>query len=270
MTLGSEAVKPHISPSRVNTFLKCGEQYRRRYIEGDVIPPGVAMIRGTSVHVAAEKNYIPKIESKVDLPKADIIAIAADTFDKKIKAEGVHLNDDEKSIGKKKVLGEGKDVTVALAGLFADELAPTIQPKLVEHKVRISLPKSSHDLLGIIDLVDDEDYIRDLKTSKKKKSQFDVDSDFQFGFYPLIYKAKFGKFPKGIKIDTLLAQKTPKLQTIETTRNKADYQALLARVNVTIDGIKTGVFAPAPTGSWWCAPKWCGYYKTCPYVNGGK
>lgn len=263
--------KPHISPSQISTFTKCGEQYRRRYIEKEIIPPGVAMIRGIALHKGAEHNFKPKIESRVDLPKSQIQEIVAASFDKKIAAEGVHLNKDEKEIGKAKVLGASKDDAVAMAGVFSDDLAPTIQPIAVEKKIRIVLKKSTHDLLGVIDVIDDEFFVRDLKSAAKAKNQAEVDRDFQFGFYPIIARAFYGKEVAGVKIDTIVKTKTKVyLQTLTTDRDADDFEAIINRTNFAIDAINAGNFFPAFTGAWWCAPKWCGYYSTCPYVNGKK
>ena len=42
--------KPYLSPSQMGMYCRCGEQYRRRYIEKEIIPPGFALIKGGSVH----------------------------------------------------------------------------------------------------------------------------------------------------------------------------------------------------------------------------
>ena len=45
-----------IHQSTANTALRCGEQFRRLYIEDERIPPGIAAGRGTGVHKANEVN----------------------------------------------------------------------------------------------------------------------------------------------------------------------------------------------------------------------
>jgi len=38
-------------------------------------------------------------------------------------------------------------------------------------------------------------------------------------------------------------------------------------INAVVDGVKKGVFHPAPIGSWWCSPRFCGYWFSCPFIN---
>jgi len=135
--------KPHISASAIETYTTCGEVYRRRYIEKDVIPPGVALIRGSSFHSGAEFNNAQKVESFKDLPEDMVVERSVEEFDARIRADGVLMTDEEESQGKQKVLGRAKDEVVGLASLFCKEVAPEYQPTAVEEKRRIVLPSSS-------------------------------------------------------------------------------------------------------------------------------
>ena len=64
----TEKKKRPISPSQIDMFSRCGEQYRRRYIEKDRLPPGVAMIRGRGVHEGVAENMRQKRHTYCDLP----------------------------------------------------------------------------------------------------------------------------------------------------------------------------------------------------------
>jgi len=268
--------KPYVSPSQLNTYTNCGEQYRRRYIEKEIIPPGVAALRGSSVHKGAEANFKQKIESKIDLPKNEIVERAVAEFEGRLKADGVFLDEEEQGRGKAIVLGEEKDTTVRLAGLYADEVAPRYQPTAVEQKIEIELP-GSHNLLGILDLTAEAigadpdkpsgDGIVDYKTGKKTKSQGEFDSSPQISLYDLAYRAKHRKAPSFIRIEQLIDTKVPKRVVNATTRSTADFKAAVARVNAMIDGVQKGVFIPANAGAWQCSARWCGYWRTCPFVN---
>ena len=55
--------KPHLSISQLEMLSKCGEQYRRRYIEEEIIPPAVAMLVGRSVDKSVDENLIHKIQT---------------------------------------------------------------------------------------------------------------------------------------------------------------------------------------------------------------
>lgn len=267
--------KPHISPSQLNTFENCGEQYRRRYIEKEIIPPGVAALRGSGVHKGAEMNFAQKIASKVDLPKKDIVDRAVAEFEGRMKTDGLFLDPETAARGKDIVVGEEKDVTARLAGVFADHVAPVYQPTAVEQRIRIELPDSPRDILGILDLtaniVSDPargEGIVDYKTGKKTKPQTEFDTSPQVSLYDLAYRASRGKAPDFIQIEQLVALKSgDKRVTNPTTRTAADFRPTIARVNSMIGALEKGAFLPANPGAWNCSPRWCGYWATCPFVN---
>jgi hypothetical protein len=269
------AVKPHISPSQLSTYENCGEAYRRRYIEKEVIPPGVAALRGGAVHKGAEMNFKHKLEAKTDLPAKDIVDRAVAEFDGRMKAEGLFLAPEEQARGMDVVVGEEKDATARLAGLFAREVAPVYQPTSVEDKVRIELPSSPRDILGILDLTativaapEKGVGIIDYKTGRKTKLQRDFDVSPQLSLYDLTFRSKHGKAPDFIQVEQLIALKSGDKRVVNpTTRSTPDFKAAVARVNAMVSGLEKGVFMPAAAGSWNCAPKWCGYFQTCPYVN---
>lgn len=260
--------KPHLSPSALEMYAKCGEQYRRRYIEREIIPPGMAMLRGTGVHGGIETNMRQKTETYRDLPVGDVIDAAVAKFDDELKS-GFALDAEQTSRGKDTVVGETRDSVATLAGVAGQDLCPKYQPKYIEQAVRIELPGSTHDLLGVIDLADDKARIIDVKTSGKSKSQSDADGSVQLTVYSAMHQVLTGTPPEELVLETLVALKTPKLQTLVTTRGSADLHALAARIEATTHGIAKGVFAPAPSGAWWCSRMYCGYWHTCPFVNSG-
>ena len=57
----------HVSASQLSMYCKCGEQYRRRYVEGEIVPPGVALVSGKSVHKAREIDLKHKMATGEDL-----------------------------------------------------------------------------------------------------------------------------------------------------------------------------------------------------------
>ena len=250
-----------INQSRMNMHLRCGEQDRRRYEEGEIIPPGIALIRGSSVHKGAEENNKHILASGKEIKKVDLIKLVRNEFSKRIKAEGIYLTKEEK-FQKKTVIENGKNEAMALTGVFADEVSPTIEPVKIEMPFEIEFKENI--LHGRIDLVDKKG-LRDLKTSNKKKNQGEVDDSDQLSMYTLGYKFLFGKMPKTILMDVLVATKTPKYQPLTTKRTLKDIDVFLRRLYAVIEGIKKGVFLPTKPENWWCGEKWCGYYSTCKY-----
>lgn len=259
-----QAIKrPHLSASQIEMFNKCPESWRRRYLEREIIPPKLAMLKGTAVHAGAEVNFRQKVDSHQDLPTTEIIDAAVSKFETTIKHDGYQLGSDESELDVSKT----KDAVALMAATHAAEQAPDYQPTEVEKQFRLELPAITHDLVGVIDLVTDKGEVVDFKTAGKKMSQDDANASTQLTVYAA------AKNPDGestVKLDVLIAPtvKMPvRRQVIESSRDKSDLPILAKRVAVVSKTIDAGLFPPAAVGSWWCSEGWCGYWATCPYVN---
>ena len=255
--------KPYISPSQAIMYTKCGEQYRRRYVLGEIIPPGIALIKGTSVHKGAEFNFSQKILSEKDRPAKDVVDYAVNIFDETVKHEGLLLNSDEESRGKSVVVGEAKDRAALLSEALMTTVAPKYQPAEVEAERFIDLPESTHNLKGIIDLKTREGNIVELKTSARAWVPERVERDLQLTFYGLMERAKTGAAIKPLILENIVDTKIPKVVSYISTREDGDYQNLINRLNRIIDGINKGVFPAAHPDSYYCSPKFCGYWDSC-------
>lgn len=258
--------KPYLSPTQLDTFCRCPEQYRRRYIEGEKIPPGIAAHRGSGVHTGVKINFRQKRESHRDLPARDIIDAAVAGFDDAVNRRGILLTPEEKARGVQAVIAEQRDATAVLAKLHAEEQAPDYQPSITEQKVRIVLPNAAYDLLGIVDLMDTRRRLTDFKTSAKKYQQSQADDSVQLTTYAAAAMVR-GTPADDVALDVMVNTKTPQRQLLISKRDANDYRALAARTNAVVGAIVAGSFPPAVPGSWWCSAKYCGYWSTCPYVN---
>jgi hypothetical protein len=89
----------------------------------------------------------------------------------------------------------------------------------------------------------------------------------QLTVYAAGHKRLTGQPASEVRLDVLVKTKEVTRQVLRSTRGAADFQALAARINATLAGIAAGIFPPASPGSWWCSDRWCGYWRSCPYVN---
>jgi hypothetical protein len=256
--------KPHVSATQLEMFWKCPEQYRRRYIEGERIPPGVALLVGGAFHRGAEHNFRQKIESHEDLPEKDIVEAAVAAFEA-AQAGGCMFSDDEASRGAKLVLGDAKDLTAKIAGVHAELQAPDYQPVVVEHTTRIVFPDLTHDLLGVTDLRDDQRRVIDFKTAGRKMNANAAHISTQLTIYAAAHQIETGDPPSEVRFDVVTKTKTPARQVLASDRTVEDFEVLANRVNETVKAIKTGIFPPASPDHWVCDPKWCGYARTCKF-----
>lgn len=252
--------------SSILTYVRCGEQYRRRYIEKHIRPPGVRMLRGTGVHAGAKHNFRQKIESHEDLKSQDIIDYSIATFDGRFKEQGVTLAPDEKSRGQGIVVGEERDRTYRLSELYADKFAPAIQPVSVEQTIEAEFPSKGFKLHGTTDLKDTREIIIDLKSSVRKRSKGEQHKDFQLTMYAALDFTLHKKMPAGCELVVLVDKKSgAEVQTLSTTRTVQDFAAWFRYIEAVHDGILKGVFPPTNKANWWCSPKWCGYWADCQY-----
>lgn len=256
----------HFSHSALDLFARCGEAYRRRYLEGEKIPPGFALLRGTVVHKAAEANYRQKIETKIDLPAEAVAAAARDAAVDAVRGPfQLDLGDD---VSEKEFKGKLVDSGVALAQVHRQIIASKVQPVAVEKEMRVKLPGFPREILGFIDVIDSQTRIRDAKTSGKKKTLKDVAQSLQLLLYTVMHHALVGRPPSAVVIDSVVETKAGK-RSAEALELPAPpqtaYQPLLNRLGTLQRAHESGVFSPASPDAWNCSPKWCGYWTTCAF-----
>ena len=269
------------SNSRLTRVQKCGEAFRRSEIEKDREPTSPQAIRGSVVHQVAKVALRRKIgRDNHALPTVDEAKdLAADLFESRWRDSDVRLMVPEEDGGEtlRQARGEAKDLAIQLAGHHIDVVAPTIDPIAVERQIIVRPKNSDLVIHGTLDVVsrepEDVEAIRDTKTSRKPPSKDAADKSQQLTMYGLVRLAASGVLSP-MRLDNLWM--TPKQRRLEyrelkTTRDQEDFEALVHRINVATQAVERGVFLPAdPASAWWCSPKWCGYWDSCPYVRRSK
>lgn len=258
-----------IRQSSLGMWENCPEQFRRRVIEGEIIPPGLAAHIGTGVHKGAEVNHRAKLVTGMDEPLSVIQDAARDGYVHAVHENKVYFPLDELP-GARKATEEGVDQVTALARTYREELAPTIRPKLVEQWAELEVPGVPYPITGTVDLVDERNALIDIKTAARAWPQAKADDTPQATIYQQLVKALTGAPPSEIRFEVFVKTKTPKHQTVTTTRDDNDFTTLLERIKIMVKMIDNGIFPPAPSGSWVCSPKYCGYFYTCPHVPNSK
>jgi len=261
-----------IHQSSLNMALRCGEQFRRRYIEGEIIPPSIAAARGTGVHGANEVNLRHKVKKGSDLPLDDLKDAARDKYVKTISG-GIYLAKEDRP-SKAKLLNEGLNDTLRCTKVYGEEVAPNIHPVAIEEPFEIDVGLEL-PLAGQMDY-QEKPIVGDLKTTSKKWQEGRIRKEIQPILYSFVHEKTRQVRPEFI-YHILIARRnkegiptSEELQTQSITPSNGDYEALLSKLEMFIKMLKAGVFVPANPTSWWCDPKWCGYWETCPYVGNPK
>lgn len=263
--MNQENTKPQLHVTAIDMFHFCGEQFRRRYIEGEKIPPGVAAIVGKGTDASVTRNLQSKIDTGKLLGVNEVKDIARDAFEKGW-SDGVRLDDDEAKSGIRKTKGDAVDKTVRLSTLHAEVKAKEIKPVRVQRSFSLELKGFPTDLVGTIDI--QEKYrIRDTKTTGKTPAQDVADKSTQLTAYMMASKVLDGQAPKEGVLDFLVDLKTPKAVSISTTRDDNDFKILLRRLENMLQAIDKGIFLAATPRDPMCSAKYCGFHSTCRYIN---
>lgn len=252
-----------VSHTRMAMLSRCGEQYRRRYVEGEILPPGVALIVGGAVDSSVSENMRHKMEHDSLLALDAVGAIAADECAMRWSAGDVILSDDEVMLGAAKVKGEAVDKSVRLARLHAKEVAPAIEPTHVQRGFEVELDGAL--LTGYMD-IQERRRVRDTKTSKRAPQANAADTSLQLGIYALAARVLDDTLPDVVQLDYLIDGRKPVSLSLASTRDDAALDAVLARVNRFVETVRAGAFQPVDPDSWVCSRQFCGYHSTCPFA----
>jgi RecB family exonuclease len=259
-----ESKKPQLHVSSLE--MKCMEQFRRSYIEKEIIPPGVALIVGTGTHKSVDANMHHKIATG-QLLSADAVADAArDGVNEAWDKGGVKLEPEEALLGIKAVKGQAVDKAVRLATLHHKEKAPKINPIHAERAWTLEISGYPLDLAGRID-IQEADTVRDTKTSAKTPAANCAEKSVQLKAYALAVYRIDGRMPSRVFLDYLIDTTKPKSESFPHEPNEDDFRAVLNRVEVIATAMEKGIFVPVEPTHWCCDPKWCGYYATCRYIR---
>lgn len=256
--------EPHISYSQLNMYLRCGEQYRRRYLEGHIIPPSGTMQRGKKCHLAEQKNFETKIIT-AEFLSSDAVCDVFSTEWEASKHEIAFTPEELAEGSPATIMGKMKDTGIGLLEVFQREQLKYCNPVACEDEFWVRFEGGAAlPILGYIDRVDKGDVISELKFQSKSPVNAEILSDTQMTFYDLGYRSKYHRAPKQLMKQYAIATKEPKTTYQQCNgRSPEAIDRLLCRIEKFMDGITKGIFLPAAIGSWCCSPKWCGYWDTC-------
>jgi hypothetical protein len=167
-------------------------------------------------------------------------------------------------------------VGVGSAPGYLQVLAPTVQPVAVERWIEqptiLGVP-----LVAKIDVETDTGAIRDLKTTKRAKTQPDLDANIQ-ATANLWLREQEGDPASEFGWHCSIRTKTPQQQELVTTRTDGELRAFERLLVVTANTIsdyvaRYGEDGPWPGASpmaWWCAATQCSFWSECAWRGGAK
>lgn len=251
----------YLSASQLVMFQRCGEQWRRRFIDEDFVPPSLPVRTGHAVREAAMLCLRHRLETGTLLPLDAVQDAAADAY-ARILTEGVYFAPEDLPSARR-ALSEGRDSAVTLAALFRNSLAPDLDPVLVEHRVELSLGLAL-PVIVTIDCLTRNGEAHHLVTSSKRWSAERVLASPDSALLLHAVRQLTGVTPQRLPVDVLVGTRTPVLQTLESP--SCDLMVVLRAFRLMLAAVAAGIFPPAAPDSWICSPRWCGYFFSCPHV----
>lgn len=251
-----------LSPSAIKTYMRCPKQFEFAYMKGLKKPPNFKMAFGSSIHRGLEVNYAYKYKKKKDLPVKDVISVFHD--DLKVRAKNL----DEK-VGKTDLnlaVAEGQGILDKYHKMVAPRVQP-VQPPELELTAPVSGAKRK--LRGFLDLVADvlnigtyrKNVIRDTKTTTRKYTQDQANTDIQLTIYDYMLKTNKGIKSSAVQFDVIVRGKHgTEFSTVTANRTNTDHKRLESTVQQVEKAISAGIFYPTENHQT-CG--WCGYRTEC-------
>ena len=256
-------MKDHVSPSQISTFKTCPTLWKYTALEGRRLPPSGAAHRGSSFHKATEAHNRLKVIDRVGLA-ADAIEDAFTQAWRNVPESDVSWDDERPN-----AIYDGG---AKMARLYAATSALEIQPTHVEQEVLIPAVGDGVPVLCRLDLVDEQGRVIDFKTTGKAPGSDDAHNSDQLTAYAGAHTVKFGHLPSALALDFFVAPSKTRptgLRAFQPTKRdelqvaawRSDVAAVTSQMR---HAEQTGMFPFAPSDSWKCSDKWCGFFNLCP------
>ncbi len=243
------------SLSQIQTYLGCPLKYRFQYI--DQLPKAfrpAALAFGGSIHSAIEWFHRSRMSGMAP-PLAEVLKVfEADWFAQNLDPLEFHPTETKESLEAK---------ARAMLAVYLDS-ANGHPPVAVEEpfSLEIADPETGECLgvpfRGIVDLVEADGTVVDLKTAARSMPQDDVERHLQLSTYALAVFLRTGEIPK-LRLDVLLKTSRPRLERLATSRTVQELSWTVRLIQRAVGAIEEGHFFPNP--SWRCND--CEYAVPC-------
>lgn len=273
----------HVSASSLKMFVRCPEQWRRRYVLGHRAPPNSNMLWGGADHRAVGHNFEQKIETEKDLPVKEVqerfaheLDAGIESAEDEIEWSGRDLEGKTQEQARAFVLDRGAN----LVGMYQEQVAPALFPASVEEEFLLPLD-GLPPIKGYVDLTAtrnanlvpvliplgadpfSEQFVVERKTKGSNQPPAPEDR----------FQARLYELAKGLPVEFQVSVKTAQPRvTIHEPLPLEPAERTLESLRRTVLGIATcfalyGEEKPWPDHGrlhpWGCSH--CGFKASCPY-----
>lgn len=249
-----------ISVSQVNCYLGCPLKYRFQYVDKIPRPWRVAaMAFGSSVHAAVEWFHKERLAGGTAELVETLKVFDADWYAQNVEPLVFSERESKDSLAEK-----GR----AMLQLYVESVNG-VMPLAVEQPFELDLvdPETGEvfdvRLRGIIDLVEMDGTLVDLKTAGRTLEAGGLERHLQLSTYALAQFLLHGSIPN-LRLDILLKTSKPRLERHTTTRSIEELGWTAQLIREVALAIQTEHFFPNP--SWRCTE--CEYFAHCQQWRG--
>jgi len=253
-TLSDLRQRPHISVSRLKTFIRCPRRFRYQYI--DRAPPGskpIALSFGSAFHEAAGEMLTCD-------PGLDAVT---EVFRDVLERDVIHgdvpvLFEDDEDLGKCIDLAAKMLAEFRRSVPMPDEVQGLEVPFCIDLHDPATGEVLGTPLIGAIDAivqVGAKPVIWELKTGKRKWAEAQLEFDPQPTAY--VRGARSLGVDAPVRVIVTTKAKAPTVQSTLVRRTERDERELSHVSASVLRGVEAGV--DHPVRDWWC--------KSCPYAG---
>lgn len=244
--------KPYISYNQIRLYQICPKKYYFSYIEEVSTPISDKILLGMVFHAVVEEFFKKRIAGS-ELDQDELLQVFKETYAAMADQYEVDWQS-ERQHSEKRGLGFTK--------YFFRELAPSLDPLMVEQELEVELPDMDIKLRGIIDLVEKDFSLTDFKTTTSKWSKERIKNSYlQMVVYKYLFEKTFASAISQLKICIVYSKNDSHIKCQSIARNAVDFsvEKMFDIVKYVVDNICREVFYK--NESYFCG--FCEYRDIC-------
>lgn len=225
----------YISYNQIRLYQACPKKYHYSYIEKIPSPINDKIFLGIVIHSVFESYLKKKIDGTI-MSGDQIRELFSQRFSRMEKEMDIVWQTPAEEARKR---GQG------FVRYFESEIAPNIQPLMIEKEVEVTIPRMDIKVRGIIDLVEEDFSITDFKTTTTKWSPSKVQAGWlQMVIYKYLFEEQFGDVISELKFLIIHSKGASNIkhQEISMKSEEADTKKMFDVIEYVVQNIQKGMF----------------------------
>ena len=211
-----------LSPTSINTYLRCPRKYFLKYIKGLKERPSIHLIRGKAVHDAIAQCHKSEMQDPKDFErtKIDLLSLFNHSWiAQEEQIEALRIPEE--------TLNEYYHESAEMLLGWLNRNLPGLQNSTSRPQAEVKLFSQAHRVMGVIDAIHSTNGKVSLTDYKTGKIDFlSQDIKVQMSIYALLYRENYGTLPDQIILDFLKFQES---KPFPVTEDFARYAERLCR-----------------------------------------